>query len=44
MDGNICPGELNLKVGFKVIGKVMTLQNGNVTGQDKVKLDKDLWS
>jgi hypothetical protein len=44
MNGNICPGELGLQVGFKVIGKIMTLQNGNVTGQDKVKLYKDLWS
>jgi hypothetical protein len=44
MDGNICPGELGLQVGFKVIGKIMTLQNGNITRQDKVKLDEDLGS
>jgi len=44
MDGNICPGELGLQVGFEVIGKIMALQNGNVAGQDKVELDKDLRS
>jgi hypothetical protein len=44
MDGDICPGEFSLKVGFKVIGKIMALQNRNVTGHDQVKLNKDLWS
>jgi hypothetical protein len=42
MDGDICPGELGLKVGFKMISKIMALQNRNITGHDKVKLDKDL--
>ena len=37
MDGNICPGELGLQVGFKVIGKIMTLQHGNVTRQEQRK-------
>ena len=44
MDGNICPRELDLQVGFKVIGKIMALQNGDGPGHDKVELDKDLRS
>ena len=44
MYGNRCPRELGLQVGFKVIGEIMALHNGDAPGHDKVELNKDLRS